>query len=265
VQDCRGGECLYAGYVEDDNECTSQADCDSGLVCEMPADWPTRYCMEPARQSCEFDDACIEDDNMCLVSYCTLVLPEECNGKDDNRNGETDEGLTMGVCYPDIFPPETEGVGSCRPGTQLCVEGSWDYCIGFIGPTPEVGILACDGVDNDCDGCPDNMYDADGMCIPPEPRLFDIVMMLDVSTSMMEEIAAATEAIARIGGPFGSNPSYMFALLTFTYPLNDPATGARDPDTTIGSRTYQGNPDRCVVQSLAHPQSRCTTPWREQM
>lgn len=252
VQGCRDGECLYAGYYEDDNVCDiDMPDCAEGLVCKTPDDWEISYCMEPARFPCEFDSECIEENNLCLVGYCTLVVPEVCNNKDDNRNGFVDEDLIMGMCYPDFFPPETEGVGSCRPGVNFCIEGSWDACIGYVGPVPEEGILACDGIDNDCNGCPDNMYDADGICIPPEPRLFDIVMMLDVSTSMMGEIAAATEAIGRIGGPFFGDPTKLFALLTFTYPLADPVTGIMDPDTRIGSRTYWGNPDRAVVQSLA--------------
>lgn len=249
VQGCRGGECLYAEYYEDDNVCSVDADCEGELECRTPMGWPIDYCME--LPGCEFDDDCIEENNYCLVGDCTLVIPEECNGEDDNRNGQVDEGLVMGSCYPAAFDPATEGIGSCRAGTNLCVDGGWDICIGYAGPIAEVGIFACDGVDNDCDGCPDNTYDEEGICIPPEPRLFDIVMMVDTSSSRRYEIAATTEAIYLIGEAVASSPNIWFSLLTFTYPLTDPDTGVRDPDTMIDGRIYQGDPNRSVVQSLA--------------
>ncbi len=243
IQDCRGGECLYTGYADDDNACLDRSDCAEGFTCETPRDWGISYCMDPAKRPCEFDDQCAENE-LCLIGYCTRVVPEECNGKDDNRDGERDEGLTMGACY--TGPAETEGIGSCHAGTNLCVEGEWSLCVGEVWPVPETGIFACDGADNDCDSCPDNKHDPDtGECIPPEPRLFDIVMILDTSSSMDHEIAAAQEAIYLISTPFAGDSRYYFTLLTIPY------TVAPGTMTEIDGVFYQGNPDDAVVQPLA--------------
>src|SRR3989338_4836163 len=38
--------------------------------------------------------------------------------------------------------------GACRTGTQQCVDGKWDVCVGASYPSAEV----CDDIDNDCDG-----------------------------------------------------------------------------------------------------------------
>jgi hypothetical protein len=66
--------------------------------------------------------------------------PEVCDGKDNNCDGQIDEGLTQqcGV----------SNVGQCKMGAQTCQNGNWSACVGAVYPTPEV----CDGLDNDCDG-----------------------------------------------------------------------------------------------------------------
>ena len=52
-------------------------------------------------------------------------------------------------CYSG--PAGTDGVGECKAGTQLCVNGYWGTCTGEVAPTAEV----CNGLDDDCNGLAD--------------------------------------------------------------------------------------------------------------
>jgi|GEM_PF-6157507 len=53
-------------------------------------------------------------------------------------------------CY--IGNPGTIGVGQCRAGKHLCVDGKWDtVCTGIVTPDPR-GEVCGDGIDNDCNG-----------------------------------------------------------------------------------------------------------------
>src|SRR5690606_19366766 len=151
-------------------------------------------CGTPPADICNgVDDDCdgpIDEGNV-----CTTCLPETCNGADDDCDGLVDEGLVRtcgtdlgdcsagtetcvagvwGACTgtgptPDvgdgrdnngdgvidgITRPCGSDVGQCRPGVETCSMGpAWDgTCVGAIGPSPEI----CDGLDNDCNGTPDD-------------------------------------------------------------------------------------------------------------
>ena len=71
--------------------------------------------------------------------------PEICDGRDNNCDGLTDENIVV-ECYRG--PAGTAGVGECRAGAALCVDGALDACEGDVTPVPD----RCDGLDNDCDG-----------------------------------------------------------------------------------------------------------------
>jgi alpha-tubulin suppressor-like RCC1 family protein len=69
---------------------------------------------------------------------------EICDGKDNNCNGQIDEGFNLGQSC-------SVGVGECaRTGQYVCkADGTGTECNATPGtPTPEI----CDGKDNDCDG-----------------------------------------------------------------------------------------------------------------
>lgn len=91
------------------------------------------------------------------------AVDEECNGVDDNCDGDIDEGCPCVYdveynptqdCYPGS--PGTRGVGLCRAGSQECLSsGQWGLCEGYITPSAET----CDGEDNDCDDSTDEVED----------------------------------------------------------------------------------------------------------
>ncbi len=64
-------------------------------------------------------------------------------------SGACTDGETQ-PCYGG--PAGTEGVGLCKAGLETCAGGAFGACVGAITPEDEV----CDGLDNDCDGVPDN-------------------------------------------------------------------------------------------------------------
>lgn len=92
------------------------------------------------------------------------VLPsaaEKCDGKDDNCDGQVDEGCeclpgTTQPCYSGL--PATKGVGPCKEGQQACdTEGKLGPCVGEVVPKAET----CDGTDESCTGVAD-----DGLTAP---------------------------------------------------------------------------------------------------
>jgi RHS repeat-associated protein len=75
--------------------------------------------------------------------------PEICDGKDNNCNGQIDEGFSVGI-------PCSVGIGACkRDGFTICSpDGTGTVCNATPGqPLPEV----CDGIDNDCNGAVDDL------------------------------------------------------------------------------------------------------------
>jgi hypothetical protein len=121
--------------------------------------------------------ACAEGELTCrgTTAVCVALVepaPEQCDGTDNDCDGQVDEGVQV-QCYPD----DTLGcelgddgryvcMGRCRPGTAPCVDGEPGSCSDAVTPEPE----QCDGMDNDCNGLIDDGIEC--MCqVGSLPRL----------------------------------------------------------------------------------------------
>jgi hypothetical protein len=139
-------------------ECTSDVTrtCTNGAwQCTFPATVCAPNCAA-ASETCgdTLDNDCngfVDDDQAC--QSCSSI-PESCNGCDDDCDGTADDGAPSEPCgLPS--PPNCVGTRSCAapqsvtPGT-CAVTGGYGACNN--SPIAE----SCDGVDNDCDGVPDD-------------------------------------------------------------------------------------------------------------
>ena len=137
---------------------------------------------------------------------CSGVLPEPevCDGKDNDCNGETDDGDPEGgqTCGSDL--------GECEPGLTECSEGELE-CIGLTGPVEEI----CDGKDNDCSGFADDglavdQYESNDQC-PLAWALGDL-----------EEDAVPLLLSATLYEPDGAADSDWFSVITKEEPIGWP-------------------------------------------
>jgi hypothetical protein len=93
------------------------------------------------------------------LSDCDAPVPaeEECNGLDDNCDGQTDEGIEGAKCK------KTNAFGSCIGVAKGCENGK------AVCDAKEPELEICNGLDDDCDGVVDN-----GICDDGNPCTKDI-------------------------------------------------------------------------------------------
>jgi Notch-like protein len=121
-------------------------DCD-GTIDESVAPMPCGNAMPPCRQGMK---TC--QNGVWSTECAGEVGPtkEVCDGIDNDCTGSADEGC---ACTDGETQPCGNSNPPCKQGKKTCVSGQWSAtCEGEVKP----GTETCDGVDNDCNGTPDD-------------------------------------------------------------------------------------------------------------
>jgi hypothetical protein len=135
-EECDGTDNDCDGDIDEGCDCASDdiRDCGTTLGACEPG---VQHCVNGKWGRCATDER----------SKSEYVAPEseECNGDDDDCDGEIDENCE---CTDGETLDCGSDVGACAFGIQTCTRGRWGACQGGITPGQE----ACDAHDNDCDG-----------------------------------------------------------------------------------------------------------------
>lgn len=122
-------------------ECAMAADCDAAFGASPCGVWACNG------GQCEAQAAgCVDVDKDGYGSGAGCA----CAGIDCDDNDDKIGGSAVRSCYSG--PAGTDGVGTCKAGTESCTSGVWSPCAGEITPSGE----ACNQQDDDCNGMLDD-------------------------------------------------------------------------------------------------------------
>lgn len=210
---CEYGECW----------CGVSLPCDSGRDCRRG------QCIlsDPEGSSCEFDEQC-DPGHGCIEGHCSFVecVPEVCDGVDNDCDGLIDNQGANPIsefCIGNRPAESSSYTLPCQEGVRVCNFGAWTDCIGDVPPVEEIGVLGCDGIDNDCDGCIDAVLSG-GVCETRIPTAFDVLFLIDVSGSMGPKIEVVRQAVRLFSSRLAANPMFRWGIVRIPGPIDG------DPD-----------------------------------
>ncbi len=221
------GECGHRCPSADADRCLAGVcRCGLDLACTDPLqDCRAGRCVtqDPEGIVCEFDEECTVNE-ACIVGRCTWVecVPEVCDGADNDCDGFVDnvgDGPLSQFCVGDMPADAMVFLPPCRQGVRVCLGGEWTECTGDIEPVEEVGVLGCDGVDNNCDGCVDGVS-MDGVCESREPEAFDVLFVIDQSGSMTNKIDIVRQAVRLFSTRLSTSTAFRWGIIRVPGPID---------------------------------------------
>lgn len=192
---CQAGQCILGpcltGYTDLDGNPANGCEYNCKASCSFP--FATGIC--GAGGTCTFGQCLLnhydldkDPQNGCEYACSPTGVSELCDGKDNNCDGQVDEGFNFnndpnncGGCGKrcDVLFPNATVACQVKSGQPTCVStgckpGYYDKdgnpangCEYDCAPT-NGGVEICDGIDNDCDGLVDNP--PGGIFNPPLPE-----------------------------------------------------------------------------------------------
>lgn len=187
--DCSGATPKCNPTSHQCSECATESDCSAGKICSggscVEGCSPTQPCADASKTCCNNTCLALDADpqncgacgnacsgfanavgacenGACKIGACNTGYAD-CDG--NGANGcETTGGCVCNPgetqsCYQGAAG--TEGVGTCVGGTQTCKDDGSGYgpCVGQVLPVKEI---CANGLDEDCNGTPDDVADVDG-------------------------------------------------------------------------------------------------------
>ncbi|MEZ4362633.1 MAG: MopE-related protein [Kofleriaceae bacterium] len=272
-QDCDGDPINGFDLQNDARNCGS-----CGAICALDRAIATCASGQCAVGACDagyFDNNGLAADG-CEYGPCTYEGPQEaCNQRDDDCDGLVDESL--------IAPPSCLTEGACAGATATCSTNGWQCNYGpDVSVDPSGNIepeVACDGIDNDCDGRVDEAHPLKGQacgdnlqgvcrstgtytCKPGEPTAAVICSLTQLGQSPSPEQCDAKDndcdGLTDEGGASGALPGQEWATLVggrqiMRYEASRPDATALDPGSSSATVCSRG--DAQPWTNVTYPQA----------
>ncbi|MBO6939046.1 MAG: putative metal-binding motif-containing protein [Deltaproteobacteria bacterium] len=231
--ECGGVDCddsdanRYPGNTEVCDDAGHDEDCDGTTFGERDVD-ADRFIDQACCNSVGGTEVCgLDCDD--AVQGVNPVVPEVCNGYDDDCDLDIDEGC--GCTEPGATRScGMDGPGECRAGEQTCESGTWTACTGVLATEEE---YRCDNLDENCNGEVDEGLRI--ICIPDVDR----DGYGDATSDDRRDVCSDAAALAapRFGCPAGFTPA--------DRPADCCDTDADARPRTLGAGDWFAEPTSC--------------------